>query len=294
MLDYILPNEIAHALDGYDEKRLYEIRLRCDRDVRINNGGVNQKLLRNGLPIKCGIDDCNGIMAKAAEYSIYSVNNQIVEGFVTVGRGVRIGLCGEIVKEKDGIKTVKNFSSLNIRLPHDVVGCSDEVFSIIKSGDRVLNSLIVAPPGKGKTTMLRDLGRKLSRGNNNVLIVDERNELYAFRDGKPQFEVGENCDVITFGSKDFAFSYGVRTMSPDVIITDELMNENDAEAVALAAAGGVNVIASVHAESVEELKNKKYLNNLLACGMIERFVFLSGRTLGAIKYVYGRSAERLI
>ena len=83
-------------------------------------------------------------------------------------------------------------------------------------------------------------------------------------------------------------------MSPDVIITDELMNENDAEAVALAAAGGVKVIASVHAESVEELKNKKYLNNLLSCGMIERFVFLSGRTLGAIKYVYGRSAERLI
>ena len=121
--------------------------------------------------------------------------------------------------------------------------------------------------------MLRDLARKISFGNQNVLIVDERNEICSYSDGKPYFKTGGNCDVITYGSKEFAFSFGIRTMSPSVIITDELMTELDSEAVMLAAAGGVKVIASVHAEDVNELKSKGYLFIHVYPGEKGRFVY---------------------
>lgn len=198
------------------------------------------------------------------------------------------------MRENNGVKTIKNFSSLNVRIPHDVAGCSESVFTKITASGKIINSLIVSAPGKGKTTMLRDLARKISFGNQNVLIVDERNEICSYSDGKPYFKTGGNCDVITYGSKEFAFSFGIRTMSPSVIITDELMTELDSEAVMLAAAGGVKVIASVHAEDVNELKSKGYLKKLLSSGLIGRYVFLSSETLGTIKYVYDGAFGRVL
>ena len=294
MLEFLLPDEICRALDDYKKERVYEIRIRDGQNVKINYAGRNEELRFGNKPIFCDFGMCNKIMAKAAEYSLYSVNNQIVEGYVTVVGGVRIGLCGEIVRENNGVKTIKNFSSLNVRIPHDVAGCSESVFTKITASGKIINSLIVSATGKGKTTMLRDLARKISFGNQNVLIVDERNEICSYSDGKPYFKTGGNCDVITYGSKEFAFSFGIRTMSPSVIITDELMTELDSEAVMLAAAGGVKVIASVHAEDVNELKSKGYLKKLLSSGLIGRYVFLSSETLGTIKYVYDGAFGRVL
>ncbi|MBS6476757.1 MAG: hypothetical protein KH405_02910 [Firmicutes bacterium] len=294
MLEYLLPNEICQALNNLKKERIYEIRIRDGQNVKINYAGKSEELYYGNKPILSDFGTCNKIIAKAAEYSLYSVNNQIVEGFVSVGGGVRIGLCGEIVRENDGVKTIKNFSSLNIRIPHDVVGCSDKVMPKITVNDKVVNTLIVSAPGKGKTTMLRDLSRKLSDEDQNVLIIDERNEICAYNDGKPYFKTGKNCDVITFGNKEFAFSYGIRTMSPDVIITDELMSELDSDAVILAAAGGVKVIAGVHAGNLNELKSKGYLKKLLSSGLIGRYVFLSSETIGTIKCVYDASFGKLL
>ena len=293
MLDCILPAETAKALDNLDRDLIFEIRLRGGREVSVNYGGVYKKLTYCGKTVKIDFDECDKIIARAAEYSLYSVNNQIVEGFVTVDKGVRIGLCGEIVSDGGSVKTVKYFSSLNVRIPHDVVGCADKLIKLIYT-TKPLSTLVISPPGKGKTTMLRDLGRLMSAKRYNVLIVDERNEICAFKGGKPQFDTGENCDVITLGSKEFAFSYGVRTMSPDIIITDELMNESDAEAAMLAAAAGVKVVASVHADSIEELKSKGYLKKLLSSGLIERYVFLSSEKIGQIKNVYVGAFGRLL
>ena len=294
MLEFLLPDKICRALDDLKKDRIYEIRIRDGQNVKINYAGRNEELHFGNKPIFSDFGTCNKIMAKAAEYSLYSVNNQIVEGYVTVVGGVRIGLCGEIVRENNGVKTIKNFSSLNVRIPHDIEGCSESVFAKIAVNGKINNSLIISAPGKGKTTMLRDLARKISLCNQNVLIVDERNEICSYSDGKPYFATGENCDVITFGNKEFAFSFGIRTMSPGVIITDELMSECDSEAVMLAAAGGVKVIASVHADDLSELKNKSYLKKLISSGLVGRYVFLSSEMLGTVKCVYDGAFGRVL
>lgn len=293
MLESVLPDEIISALKKLNEKNIYEIRIRDGKTVKVNYSGRYISLTYNNKPIVSDIGTCARIMTKACDFSLYSINNQIIQGFVSAEHGARIGLCGEIVRENDGIKTVKNFNSLNIRIPHDVAGCAGEIFRYVFAGRSVCNSLIVSPPGKGKTTMLRDLSRKLSEANLNVLIVDERNEICAVNAGKPYYDIGENCDVITFGGKDFALSYGIRTMAPDVIVTDELMSAQDAAAVSLAMAGGVSVIASVHADGIEELKSKSYLKELFAAGTVEKYIVLSSEEIGKLKGVYDRDFRRV-
>ena len=293
MLESLLSEDITAALNKYDEKHIYEIRIRDDKPVKINCSGRYIELFDGAKPLIAARGTCNKIVTKACDYSLYSVNNQIVQGYIAVERGIRIGLCGEIVRENNGVKTVKNFSSLNIRIPHDAENCSSEVFGYVYSLGAVRNTLIIAPPGKGKTTMLRDLTRKISRQNLNVLVVDERNEICAVNGGIAYYKTGDNCDVITFGSKDFAFSYGIRTMAPDVIVTDEIMSEEDALAVLMAMGGGVRVLASAHAHSPEEFKTKPFLKLLLSSKCIERYVFLSAKEIGKVAGVYDREFGRI-
>lgn len=293
MLESLLPSEVVEALQTLDEKNVYEIRIRDGKKIKINYFGKYIALSNGRKTITAEFGLCAKIMTKACDFSLYSVNNQIIQGFVTVENGVRIGLCGEIVRENNGIKTVKNFNSLNIRIPHDVVNCSNTVFSQILCAHGIYNTLIVSSPGKGKTTMLRDLSRKLSRENINVLIVDERNEICAVNGGKAYYDIGENCDIITFGGKDFAFSYGIRTMAPDVIITDELMTIQDVSAIQLAMAGGVKVIASVHAGDIDDLQNKNYLKELILSKSVDRFFILSAEEIGKLQSVYDKNLRRI-
>lgn len=115
----------------------------------------------------------------------------------------------------------------------------------------------------------------------------------AVNGGMAYYKTGDNCDVITFGSKDFAFSYGIRTMAPDVIVTDEIMSEEDALAVLMAMGGGVRVLASAHAHSPEEFKTKPFLKLLLSSKCIERYIFLSAKEIGKVAGVYDREFGRI-
>lgn len=293
MLECVLPDELICALKKLNVEWIYEIRIRDNKTVKVNYNGRYVSLIDAGRALIAEEGTCAKIVTKACDYSLYSVNNQIIQGYITVEKGARIGLCGEIVRENDGIKTVKNFNSLNIRIPHDVVNCANELFGYIYTSENIADTIIVSPPGKGKTTMLRDLARKLSAKNVNVLIVDERNEICAVNSGKAYYDTGENCDVITYGSKEFAFSYGIRTMAPDVVITDELMTQEDAESVLLAMASGVKVVASAHAYSAEDFKTKHYLKTLVSSRAVDRYVFLSSKTQGKIAAVYDANFGRI-
>ena len=260
----ILPSRISRALDKLDKSRVYEIRLRPS-GVSVNYGGKFFRLSENGISSQGYVvtrSEIEEIVLKASEYSLYAVNEQLKNGFLTVGDGIRIGVCGQVV---DG-KTIKNFSSLNVRFPHEIKGCAEKVIGHVAKPKGCYSTVIVSPPGQGKTTLLRDLIRQLSNAGNNVLLVDERYELAG---EELSLDVGANTDVISGASKDFAFNQGIRYMRPDVIAADEIMSENDVDSLYKAYLGGVSIIATAHA-TAENFKQK-----LRGLEFVERIIVLS-------------------
>lgn len=290
ILNRILPPFICNALSKLDGNRIYELRLRGT--VSINYGGVYYYLCENGLcgdskqAIKLTPIIIEEVLMRAAQHSIYAVNDRICDAFISLSGGYRIGLCGEVVCDCGKIKTIKNFSSLNVRVPHEIKGCGDKVYNILcKMG---MNCLVVSPPGMGKTTLLRDLARII--GNvvpiKNVLLVDERSELASVVNGKPQLDIGVNTDIICNCTKEYAFERAIRAMRPDVIITDELYGENDFNAVENAVRSGVKVLASAHSDKKENLFDKRGFREAIKNKLFDCYVFLSDRFgVGSVEYI---------
>lgn len=281
----ILPQAITNVIyKRLNPDRVYEIRLRTNKPVMINYGGSFYYLSPSGVKdsisdsIICPEKAISDIIIKASEYSLYAVNDNICNGYITIKGGIRLGLAGEIVWEQDEIRTIKNFSSLNIRVPHEIFGCAQKVYEYACERE-LKNTLIISPPGAGKTTLLRDLSRIIGNAVpvTNILLVDERNELAAVHNGVAQLDIGNHTDVISNCSKQFAFSQGIRAMRPDIIVTDELFGDKDLAAIEYACASGVCVIASVHAADHADLINKPGFENIIKKRLFRRFVNLSSR-----------------
>lgn len=279
----VLPEHILKPIVGrLNYEKIYEVRLRSNRPVALNYGGKFYFLSETGL----SCESENAIVAepkliaevvvRATDYSLYAVNDQLKAGFLTIRGGLRVGIAGEVVRDGEAVCTVKNFTSVNIRIPHEVKGAADKPYKFCCQND-LHNTLIVSPPGAGKTTVLRDLARQL--GNRfpalNVLLVDERNELAASYLGEAQLDVGIHTDIIANSSKAYAFSAGIRALAPDVIITDELSGAPDAAAVEYAAASGVKVFASAHASDHLDIALKPGFESLIKKRIFSRFVDLS-------------------
>jgi len=240
--------------------------------------------------------DLDTIIHKASNYSIYAVNEQIKQGFITIHGGIRIGLCGEVVSERGDISTVKNISSLNIRIPHQVRGCSYPVLPYIFAEGRPLKTLIISPPGAGKTTFLRDLACQVSDKYSllNTLVLDERGEIAASHLGENQLDVGVGTDVITGCTKQYGFDNGIRSMRPDIIITDEIASRADAEMLRLAARSGVCIFASVHASGIDEIRAKPNFTDIITERVFDRYVVLAVRdNAGTVTGVYDANLKLL-
>ncbi|MCL2676138.1 MAG: stage III sporulation protein AA, partial [Firmicutes bacterium] len=197
-----LPSFVLAALDKLDYNRLYEVRLRADKPVRVFYGVKFFYLTARGLSdtaaggITVTAGQISEAVLRAAEFSIYAVNNHLSQGFITVGGGVRVGVAGEVVYEGEKIKTQKSFSSLVVRVPHEVKGCADPAFAAL-CGSINKSTLLISPPGCGKTTILRDLCRRVSDAGYNTLLVDERSEIAASRGGAATLNVGINTDIVS-------------------------------------------------------------------------------------------------
>ena len=222
------------------------------------------------------INTLQSIMQRLSKRSLYTVNDQIIDGYLTYDGGIRVGVCGEVVSIDNNVKTIKNISSLNFRFPHICKNCSLKIFDYLFSNNELNNTLIVSPPGAGKTTYLRDIIYQLSTRCNliNIMVVDERQELTAIYNGNEIVKL-KNVDVYTNSTKKFAFNNGIRSMKPDVIITDEINIDKDLEDIENALTCGVKIIASIHAKDVNDLRNKKQFKELLAKKMFDRFIILS-------------------
>ena len=272
-----LPYRIRNALLNYNENLLYELRIRVGKPIAVNYDGKYRIMGEHGREAGKGLiatqKEVENIILSAAEYSLYSVTDQIRKGFITTSEGERIGIAGQGVSEKGEVLNVRNISSVCIRIPHQVPGCADAIAPYCLE-PKLLNTAILSPPGFGKTTILRDSARLLGeKGEKNVLIIDERGELSAF-------DTGIMSDIISCIDKRTAIMYGIRSMRPDVLITDELAEE-DYDSIARAKSAGIKVMASVHADSPKSIPD-----------LFERYIVL-GEKIGKVLAVYDAAKERL-
>lgn len=276
-LDF-LPKTIYDIITTFDLDKLYEIRLRKGFNVKICYGN---QFLSKSLNLVVSDEDIKEILLNVTERSMYAFNEYIKNGFITTCEGIRIGIGGECVLENNIVITIKNVSSLNIRIPHKVKNCSNSFFDYIFD-DELLNTLIISPPFLGKTTMLKDIAEKLNAFGQPILIVDERGEFCDVN--------GENIDKLAFSSKQFAFLSGIRALSPKVIITDELSNKDDWDCVMNAKNSGVKVLASCHAKNIEEVTRKQsFIKDIF-----DRYVVLKDDLCaGILEGVYDKDFNKL-
>ena len=301
MVKSLFSGDILHALHKIDISKVNEIRLRLNSPIILNISSKNYYLAANGLTkdislaIKCKPSTIDYVLSVASNQSLYSVNDQIINGFISVKGGIRIGIAGEVVSVNGLIKTIKNITSLNIRIPHQIKNCSLSAYLYLTNNNIPLNSLILSPAGAGKTTFIRDFAYQLSLKNKNlnILIVDERCEITGIYEGVTNLNAG-NVDIICNSRKKFAFENGIRSLKPDVIITDEINLTSDLTAIENAVTSGVKVIATIHAENLQDLKLKTAFGDILSKNLFERFVVLGkSNGVGTIEGVYKQNFDCL-
>lgn len=289
---------IKSVLDKYfsetnsnDYLMLEEIRLRSGRPIILKLYN-NEKVLNYIVTVEDMIDTITNI----CENSIYSYQNQICNGFITIRGGHRVGLSGNVIIENNKIININYISSLNFRIARQIKGCSNKVLRYIIDIDNktIYNTIIVSPPGAGKTTILRDVVRKISNGIDtvtfngvNIGMIDERGELAAMYKGIAQNDVGMRTDVLSNVPKGIGMKMLIRSMAPKVIVADEIGSYEDVEAINQAVCSGIKGIFTAHGSNIEDLMLNPALKELLKTHIFERIIFLSTKLeKGDIEKVY--------
>lgn len=277
--DYI-PKNVWDAIKSlYDGERINEIRFRLMSPVLITVENRTFHLKdRHGNVVIGDKVVFDYIVNKLSGGSLYSVNENIKQGFVTLPGGHRVGVCGSAVCDEGGIRHIKNVSSLCFRVCREIVGCSEEIIEEVNCGSKVYNTLIASPPGCGKTTLLRDLCRVLGSGYAKcgikcIGVADERSEIASINKGVACFDVGDATFICDGYAKTYAMNLMLRTMSPDVIVCDEIGSKEDFNAVRACLKCGVNIIATAHATDFNDLSDR--FGEDIRC--FEKIIFLKNR-----------------
>ncbi|MEW6308233.1 MAG: stage III sporulation protein AA [Bacillota bacterium] len=289
--------DILGGLSAEDWRRAEEIRLRRGGPLTLVCGGTDVFVDSGGRECEQGAayqvtpEDIMRTLQLLSQSSVYALEEELRRGYVTAPGGHRVGLAGRVVLEGGAIRTMKSISGLNVRLARQVTGAADPILPFILQGGGPHHVLLASRPRGGKTTVLRDLVRQLSDGvprlkcrGRRVVVVDERSEIAACRDGEPQLAVGCRTDVLDACPKAEGIVMALRGLSPDIIATDEIGRPEDAAAIAEVLNAGVKVLATAHADRRSDLFKRPVLKELLAEGTFGRVVFLGQR--GSLESVY--------
>lgn len=238
------------------------------------------------------------ILLNVSKMSIYAIQTDLNNGFVVIRGGHRIGVCGEVVYENGRIKNIKNICSLNIRVARQIFGCADSVMPQIIINGIFQNTLIVSPPGCGKTTLLRDIIRQISNGiktlginGKNVSLIDERGEIASCYEGAPTLDIGIRTDVMSNIDKSTGMSMVIRSMAPDIIATDEIGSAKDILAIKAAIISGVKVIFTMHGDSLKSVLENTNVKELIDMNVFSKIILLSsGKIPGIVEKIYDGGA----
>lgn len=269
-----------------DFDEIQEIRLRVNAPLLIicknlefcvTSDGILSKNTKHAYQVSR--QDLKETLEYVSNYSLYAFEEEIRQGFITIQDGHRVGLAGKVICDKDGIRSMKYISFMNVRLSHQICGCADWVLPYLYDGGRLVHTLIISPPRCGKTTLLRDLIRQISNGNPyasgmTVGVVDERSEIGACYQGIPQNDLGIRTDVLDCCPKAKGMMMLIRTMAPQIIAVDEIGGREELEAMEYAMNCGCRLIATVHGSSMEDIRQKPILSRLFEEQWFERYVVL--------------------
>lgn len=267
---------------------LEEIRLRPTKPLMLlmnnehfmmaNDGRITKEYSRAYIVTK---DDIYKTFHFISQCSVYSFEEELKNGYITISGGHRVGFSGHVLLENDNIKTIRHISGFNIRIAREIVGAADGVLPYIIDNGKVLNVLIISPPKAGKTTLLRDLVRQLSSGVDrlglkdlNVGLVDERSEIACCYEGIPQNDVGIRTDVLDGCPKAKGIMMLLRSMSPDIIATDEIGRNEDVTAIEEAINTGVTIITTVHGSDLDDVRKRPAIKKLIKRGFFDRYIIL--------------------
>ena len=217
-----------------------EITLRAGKKVVVK---ANNRYYK--IDYVMSFEEIEEVFKQFCNLSVYAYLDEIRSGFITVKGGHRIGICGTVVVRDNKVYNIKNISSVNIRIACEIKGCSDFIDFSVK------NLLVISPPCCGKTTLIRDLCRKIG-AKNKITIIDERGEIAGVYNGISPFDIGDMTDVLSLVEKKSGIEYAIRSMSPEYIVVDEISNE-DCEAIKKSFSYGVNIIATAHGNDYEDV-----------------------------------------
>lgn len=261
-------------LDSDKASQIEEIRLRTGCPMYISICGIEHSIADDY--IICA-DDLESVLECATEASFHSVEHELARGYISVKGGIRLGVCGTAVMKNGSVSGMRDVSSLSIRIPRQFYGLCDDIFRELYS-QQTNNLLIIAPPGGGKTSCLREYIRCSSNLGKIVSLADEKGEIAAVYDGEPQFDVGAHTDVICDAPKAKAVMMLIKSMTPDIVALDEISSEEDAEAIYDAYGCGVSIAATAHAGCVHDLYRRKIYAQLMDAGIFDNCIVITNNS----------------
>jgi stage III sporulation protein AA len=281
---HVLPKPIQALLELYpplQRNSIEEIRIRINRPLELIISGSPVYPKQNEKMYIVSMEDAVHLLNKLSHYSLYALEEELKRGYITIRGGHRVGLAGKVITEKGHVKAIKEIGSYNIRVARQKIGAAVPYIPFLYEKEW-LNTLIVGAPQTGKTTLLRDIARIISSGDSQhkiaslkVGIVDERSEIAASVKGIPQHQLGNRVDVLDACPKAEGMMMMIRSMSPDVLIVDEIGRKEDSEAILEAMNAGIKMIMTVHGNALEDLYKRPTIRPLLQHEMFQRIVELT-------------------
>ena len=264
----VLPEVYGSQVKEQRLEALEEIRMRAGQPVILRFSDCEIEIWPMVQP--CHLEE---VIQRACRHSAHLAAQTLREGYLITEGGHRIGVCGFGFSKENELQTLRMPSSVSIRIARKISGFANKLLPFLTS-----STLIIGPPGCGKTTLLRDAVTQLSdRKNQRVGLVDERSEIAACAGGMPQLYIGKRTDVLVNVRKDSAVMMLLRTMNPQWIAVDEITAERDILAMEQASYCGVHMLASAHANSTADLKNRPLYRRLLASGIFPQAAVMSGK-----------------